>query len=283
MRARYVAAIIVFVLITLSPLAVKLATGELRFGGGAQVGSTGGVSSTTAAVSTSSGALLVGCGESHRGADYLIVCPAKAYVISPGSVVRVNVTVKFAHPQPCPHSSWRIEVSDLNNVKVVGETSTKLVNAYTAVKTYDVKVLGNGSLTVTYYYGVGCPYGTEEVVKVLFFVVKSLPESSAQPSTSEQQAQAATTVATQPSINVTGVLTEVSTSGKYVIVDNHKIYIKGAWTCGNEEVRWRDLLNSLSADVGQVISVNAVSENGELLAVKIVAGSTTCVRGGEGG
>ncbi len=279
MRTRYAVALILFVLITISPIVVKLATGELGFRAHSSGLET--ISSATATMTRSSlGTLLVGCGESHTGADYLIVCPAKAYVINPESIIHVNVTVRFAHPQPCPHSSWEIKVSSLNNVKIVGETHTKLINAYTAIKTYDVRILGNGSLTITYYYGSGCPYGTKEVVKVLFFLVRKLPEK---PST-EQQVLSITTSATptQSTHNLTGKLTEVNVVDKYIVVKNYRIYIKGLWTCASREIRWRDLLNDLNKNLGSIISVTVLNENGELTAIKIVSGNVTCVRGGEG-
>ncbi len=111
----------------------------------------------------------LGCGESQRGADRLVVCPAKIVTDRSGVVVKIVATVYFKHYQPCPYPRWKIVVENLNNVALVNESDVE-VSGRTATKAFFVKILGNGSMDVVFYYGHGCPYGTEERVRVEFIV-----------------------------------------------------------------------------------------------------------------
>ena len=99
--------------------------------------------------------------------DILYVSPAKVYVPRVNEIVSVNVIIKFKHPQPCK-GDWEILAENLNNVKIVKETSVRLLDSYTAEKQYKVKVLGDGSMDIVYKYN--CPHGTEERVTVHFYI-----------------------------------------------------------------------------------------------------------------
>ena len=100
--------------------------------------------------------------------DILYVTPAKVYVPRVNEIVSVNVIIKFKHPQPCK-GDWEILAENLNNVKIVKETSVRLLDSYTAEKQYRVKVLGNGSMDIVFRYN--CPYGIEERVTVYFYLI----------------------------------------------------------------------------------------------------------------
>ncbi len=174
MRSKLIAAFIVCLLLIVTPLIVKYLENSLS--SGLSIGSV--VTTSTKAPPTSKQVTYLGCGESHKGADYLIVCPSLIHFSKLGVKVRINITVKFRHPQPCPHSSWKIILENINKCKVVSESRTTLINSYTASKYYIIELLGNGSVDVVYKYGEGCPYGTEEVVRVHFYLIN--PPSNSQ-------------------------------------------------------------------------------------------------------
>jgi len=226
-------------------------------------------SEVTNSTVTSSGVIYYGSLESHQGADTLIVTPAKAYVASPGMDVYVNVTVKFFHAQPCPHPGWKITLENLRNVKVVYTGETKLVNSYTAEKTYKLEVLGNGSVDVVYYYGPGCPYGTEERVTVHFYV--GLPQNVTSEETS-QSTQSNTTVTENSSYFwINGTLSAVSATSGEIKVGNYTLSVKGRWTGpGNQTYTWKSLIQLLEKYKGSQIKVLAEkSSEGGILATKI--------------
>ncbi len=274
MERRLVIAFIICALLIITPFIVKLIEGQvIKY---VSIPSTSVVLPQGGAVVSSGGVSYMGCGESHSGADYLIVCPIKAYVSKVGAEVRINVTVKFKHAQPCPYSNWEILIEDVRGAEVVSESRTTLVNAYTATKYFIVKVLGNGSVDVVYKYGSGCPYGTEERVHVELYVVKSLPQLEVTQTTTSQ----ATSVTSEEVIK--GTLEEVSLSGKYVVVNHTKIFIKGSWTCNGVEMKWRYLLNELSElPKGSELSVKVVKEEGSLVAIEIAFDDKVCSKGGE--
>ncbi len=271
MEARLIVAFVLCALIIATPFIVKYIEGYLR-----KPLVTGGVSTSlqTSAALVSGGVTYLGCGESHSGADYLIVCPSKVYVSSSGSEVRINVTVKFKHAQPCPYSSWKILLENINGAELISGSRTTLVNAYTASKYYVIKVLSNGSVDVVYKYGEGCPYGTEERVHVEFYVVKSLPTAVLTRTTSSAPTE------TPSELVIKGALQEVNINDKYVVVNNTKVFIKGSWSCNGVEMKWRYLLDELSKlPKGTVVSIRATSEEGNLMAIEISFNNTVCSRG----
>ncbi|WP_148267267.1 hypothetical protein [Thermococcus cleftensis] len=218
------------------------------------------------------GVYYVGFATSHEGDDILYVVPGKAYVERAGTLVTVNVTVKFRHAQPCPYSDWKITVENPKNVEVVNETKTELKDAYTAFKQYTVKVLGNGSLDVVFHYGSGCPYGTEERVTVEFYV--GTPNDTAL----NQSTPSPEEVLNTTSINVTGPIKEVDLALRAVVVENYTIEIRGRWTGpNNESLTWRDMLALLKP--GERITILASEEDGSLKADVIVINGKTYRKG----
>jgi len=102
---------------------------------------------------------------SHQGADTLIVSPAKV-IASPGARIPITIEVLFRHTQPCPYSSWDVKIVASGGVKIVSDDGGKLVGPRTFVRHVVVEADSSGKLVVTYLYGAGCPYGTEEQVTV---------------------------------------------------------------------------------------------------------------------
>ncbi len=269
MRLRIGIALAICVLLISTPFIVK----EIE---NIEITSTVAPSEATNGNEISSGVIYYGSLESHQGADTLIVTPAKAYVSSPGMDVYVNVTVKFFHAQPCPHPGWKITLENLNDVKVVYTGETRLINSYTAEKTYKLEVLGNGSVDVVYYYGPGCPYGTEERVTVHFYI--GLPRNE----TSEENSQSATTgTATSNYFWINGTLSALSVTSGEIKVENYTISVKGRWTGpGNQTYTWKNLIQVLGKYKGNQVKVLVEkSSEGGFLATKIEVGGETYWRG----
>ncbi len=105
---------------------------------------------------------------SHLGADTLIVKPARV-VANPGAIVPITITVRFKHAQPCPYASWQIELKPSGGIEVVSKSGS-LVDRFDYVMNVKVRVNSSGQLQVVYLYGKGCPYGSKEVVTVVFEV-----------------------------------------------------------------------------------------------------------------
>lgn len=230
-------------------------------------------STTTFTASGGGEVRFAGCGESHEGADTLIVCPSEIFISKAGITVRVNITVKFKHAQPCPYSNWKISIGTPSNAEIVNESKTELVDPYTAVKYFYIRIQGNGTVTVVYEYGSGCPYGTEERVTVKYYVVENV--SSVTP---EQTAPL--TESTASAYKVFKGVPNVSLESKSLQVNGTPIEVRGSWICNGQELRWRDVLTELSQlpSLTKVV-VEAVYEDGVWKATKIEFNNTTCVRG----
>lgn len=262
MERRLVIAFIICAILTTLPFAVRLAENRLQ----SEVSLP--QQNTTL---VSNGVYYLGSAVSHEGSDLLCVVPAKAYVPEAYTEVTINVTVKFKHVQPCPYPDWKILTENPVNVEVVNESETKLVDAYTAVKQYTVKVLGNGALDVVFKYGSGCPYGTEERVTVYFYIGTPSEEEIANAS------------AQVPELNTTekvivGVIEEVNLGERYFVVNSTKIAIRGKWR-SNEgvEYNWKEMLALLK--VGKKVEVKATYEGGEWKAYEITINGKTFVKG----
>ncbi len=218
------------------------------------------------------GIYYLGSATSHQGDDMLFVVPGEAYVEKPGTLVTLNVTVRFKHAQPCPYSDWKITAENPENVEVVKETKTELKDAYTAFKQYTVKVLGNGSIDIVYHYGSGCPYGTEERVTIKFYI--GTPNETAL----NQSAPSPEEVLNTTSLNVTGTVKAVDLTLRAVIVENYTIGIRGRWTGPNSEsLTWRDMLALLKP--GEKVTILASEEDGSLKADVIVINGKTYRKG----
>jgi hypothetical protein len=263
MERKLVVAFILCAILTALPFAVNYANDRI---------STSSVPSTASSeVVSSNGVYYIGYASSHEGDDILYVVPAEAYVEKPGTLVTINVTVKFKHAQPCPYPNWKITIENPENVEVVNETKTVLKDPYTAFKQYTVKVLGNGSVDVVYHYGTGCPYGTEEKVTVKFYIGK--PSGSAL-----NQTSAPPEILNTTSINVTGEIKAVDTLARAVVVGNYTIEIRGRWTGpDNVTLNWREMLSLLQP--GKNVTILASEENGSLKADVIIINGKTYRKG----
>ena len=212
---------------------------------------------------------------SAGGSDVLYVTPAEIYVSKAGTVVTVNVTVKFRHAQPCMYPDWKISAEASGGVEIIGETKTTLKDPYTAFKQYTLNVTGNGTLRVVYTYGSGCPYGSSESVIVHVYLgipsyVQEGGNGTSSPSTATQSQE-------QNVTRITGTLEEISVGGHYVKVSGETVYVRGRWTAGNSSLTWRDVLESLRA--GEKVSVTATYEDGNLMATEIEVNGTIYRRG----
>ncbi|WP_457752919.1 hypothetical protein [Thermococcus sp.] len=221
---------------------------------------------------TVGGVIYVGYVTSHTGSDMLCVVPGEAYVPNAGKTVTLNVTVKFKHAQPCPYSDWRIVAENLRNVEIVKETKTELKDPYTAFKQYIVKVLGNGSIDIVFKYGTGCPYGTEERATVKFYI--GAPPENVNVNTSNPEELLSTNV-----LNITGIIKEINLNGKYVVVGNTTVYIKGRWHDEyGVEYQWRVMLGEV-LKVGESVKIVATEENGKLVASEIIVNGRKYTKG----
>ncbi|NJE07081.1 hypothetical protein E3E31_00740 [Thermococcus sp. M39] len=262
MERRIAIAFILCAIIIIMPFAVKIAENSIK-------SSTEIPSSNI--TTTFGGITYIGSAVSHEGSDLLCVIPAKVYVPEAGTEVTLNVTVKFKHAQPCPYSDWEILTENPVNVEVVSESETKLTDAYTAVKQYTVKVLGNGALDVVFKYGSSCPYGTEERVTVYFYI--GTPSE-------EEMVNASAQI---PELNITekiitGVIEDVNLEERYFVVNSTKIAVRGKWRSEEgAEYNWREMLALLK--VGEKVEVKATYEDGEWKAYEITINGKTFVKG----
>ncbi len=101
---------------------------------------------------------------SHKGADTLIVSPAKV-IAGPGAEIPITITIYFRHAQSCPHLTWKLELYPSEGIKVLSKSGS-LENNFDYVMHVVIKVESSGELKVLYLYGKGCPYGSEEKVTV---------------------------------------------------------------------------------------------------------------------
>ncbi len=129
MKARIAVAVVLCIVIVLLPVFTKILENYVTSTQGQYT------RSSTATFTASGGGEVrfAGCGESHEGADTLIVCPSEMFLSKAGITVRVNITVKFKHAQPCPYSNWKINVGTPSNAEIINESKTELVDPYTAV------------------------------------------------------------------------------------------------------------------------------------------------------
>ena len=168
----------------------------------------------------------------------------------------------------------RFLVENPKNVEILGETETKLVDPYTAVKQYKVKVLGNGTLDVVFKYGSNCPYGTEERVTVYFYVgtVSSMElNNTSSTSTPELTSNTSEKI-------ISGVVEEVNTAGRYFVVNGTHVAVRGKWTSSEGlSYNWREMLALIHT--GEEVTVKAVFEDGEWKAEEITINGKTFIKG----
>ncbi len=285
MRLGLVVSVVVAVLVASTPVLVSGVSGLVGSVGGvvsevsvstvSLVGGGGGVSS-----SVNASVVGRGCVVSSVGPDKLVVCPAEVYVSGVGAEVKLVATVYFSHV-PCKYGRWSLSASAVN-ASVVKEVGPEVSSdGSRATEVLYVRVLGNGSVTITFKYN--CPYGNAEVAKVRLYVVKELPKEVTEVATTS-----VTNVATQElsreeheRINETlsGEVISKSLSSQYIVLST-KVYVKGEWVCGNETMNWEELLKKVRE--GDEVKVVAEVKEFGLKAVRIELGNEVCYlsRGG---
>ena len=182
------------------------------------------VTATTLSPRTITGVqVLVPQVESQNGADRLVVSPGKA-VVPPNSVIDVVIHVYFRHSQPCPYSNWRVNYTVQGGLEVVSDDGGKLVNSKTYERILRVRVLSHGVITVTYYYGSGCPEGTMEQVKVELL-------TSAESITVAKTVTSISTMTTEEEtyINISGTVESKDITYRLLRISGKTIYVRGEW------------------------------------------------------
>ncbi len=270
MQRGIIVSLVLFIIFASMPVVVNVAEEQLN--GASQQGHVGSPttpSSSSMTVPRTAGVYYSGTATAG-GSDVLYVTPADVHVSEAGTIITVNVTVKFRHAQPCRYPDWRIDAKGSGGVSIVEETKTVLKDPYTAFKQYTANVTGNGTLTVTYHYGSGCPYGSEESAVVRIYLTHEVGQNGSTVVTSSSSS-------TQNGSVITGTLEEVSTTGHYLRVNGITVYVRGRWWMGDEYVTWRKVIESLKA--GEKVTVKATRENGELMATEIRVDNTAYRRG----
>ncbi len=208
---------------------------------------------------------------SQQGADRLVVEPGKA-VVPAGGTIDVKIYVYFKHSQPCPYSDWHVEYSVSGGIEVVSDDGGKLVDPKTYERTLTIKVVSPGTLTVTYYYGTGCPEGTMERVVAEFY---TSAEQAGNVSTTTTTSTTQTSSVEETYVNITGRVVAVNAEARYIVVDNKTIYFRGTWL----DVHTNKTLTDAEA-VGlikpgdTIIAVCKVTGSGRLMAEKIIVNGT---------
>jgi len=216
--------------------------------------------------------------ESHTGADRLVVSPGKALVL-PNHTIDVIIRVYFKHSQPCPYSNWFVNYTVQGDLEVVSDDGGKLINSKTYERILKVRVLGHGTITVTYYYGSGCPEGTKEQVKV------ELSTLTGNVATTESQSGSTSTTSTtmvsgEEYVKVSGVVESKDIAHRMLLVSGKEIYIRGEWKVqgANQVLGSTDLIEKIPIGA-HVDTTCKLSKAGRLQAVKItVNNSTTYIR-----
>ncbi len=215
---------------------------------------------------------------SQQGSDRLVVSPAKA-IVPPGETIEVKINVYFKHSQPCPYSDWHVEYSVSGGIEIVSDDGGKLVDSKTYERILKVKVNNDGVLTVTFYYGTGCPYGEKEVVQAVFTTSEeglatiSINTSTTTTTTSEDTEY----------FNITGKVLNKDTGTRTITVDNKVIYIRGEWL----ELETNTTLDS--TEVVEKIPLSAevtvsckLTESGKYMAERIIVNNKEVfIRSGE--
>ena len=203
---------------------------------------------------------------SQQGCDKLVVSPAKA-VVPPGETIEVKINVYFKHSQPCPYNDWRVEYSVSGGIEIVDDDGGKLIDSKTYQRILEVKVNSDGVLTVTFYYGTGCPYGEKEEVQAFF--------TTSEEGFTNISINTSTTTTTAPEeteyFNITGKVTNKDTGFRTITVDNKVIYIRGEWLelNTNTTLEATELVEKIPVGA-EVIVVCKRTESGKNMAMKII-------------
>ncbi len=209
---------------------------------------------------------------SQQGADRLVVEPGKA-VVPAGETINVKIYVYFKHTQPCPYSDWHVEYSVSGGIEVVSDDGGKLVDPKTYERILVIKVNSPGTLTVTYYYGTGCPEGTMERVVAEFYTSSKQVDNTTAITITHTTTQASTEEETYTSI--TGEVVAVNTEARYIVVENKSIYVRGTWldTHTNKTLTDAGVVGLIKLG-DTIIAICKVTGSGRLMAEKIIVNGT---------
>ncbi|NPA98850.1 MAG: hypothetical protein GXO43_05675 [Crenarchaeota archaeon] len=208
---------------------------------------------------------------SQQGADRLVVEPGKA-IVPAGETIDVKIYVYFKHTQPCPYSDWHVEYSVSGGIEVVSDDGGKLVDPKTYERTLVIKVNSPGTLTVTYYYGSGCPEGTMERVVAEFYTSEEQAGNSTLTSTTTPTQ---TTSEEETYTNITGKVVSINTEARYIVVGNKSVYVRGTWLdiTSNKTLTDSEVVNLIKPG-DTVVVVCKVTGSGRLMAEKIIVNGT---------
>ncbi len=231
------------------------------------------IQTTTITTSQPSGVqILVPQLVSQQGADRLVVEPGKA-VVPAGETINVKIYVYFKHSQPCPYSDWHVEYSVSGGIEVVSDDGGKLVDPKTYERTLTIKVNSPGTLTVTYYYGTGCPEGTMERVVAEFYTTVEQTANITTTTATSSTAQVSTGEETYT--NITGKVAAVNTEARYIVVENKSIYVRGTWldVHANKTLTDAEVIGLIKPG-DTIIAVCKVTASDRLMAEKIIVNGT---------
>ena len=187
----------------------------------------------TSLAETLQGIIILKDSVTSSGSDTLIVTPGAVWVLA-GGEFKLTIKVLLRHTQPCPYNDWRIEYSINGDLQIVNETPGELVDPKTYVKELTIRVNGNGTITITFYYGSECPYGDKEEVTVEVY-------TGNQPQQTTIVSQPINTTTTSPEseeyVNITGIISNIDYGSGVIYVDNTPVYVRGEWVvAGNENI-----------------------------------------------
>ncbi len=226
---------------------------------------------TTTVGSSAKVKILVPEVESHVGADKLVVIPGKA-IVDPNSTVDVIIYVYFKHSQPCAHPNWHIDYKVRGGLEIVGDDGGKLIDPKTYKRVLKVRVLSSGNITVTYYYGSGCPEGTIEQVKVeLLTSTKNISGTS-----TITNATSTTSKEVGGYIRISGIVKQKDALHRALYISNKIIYIRGRWLLqGTGEILDSSEVLERIPVGAHIIVICKLSKTGRLQATKIIINNKT--------
>lgn len=204
---------------------------------------------------------------SQTGSDRLVVSPGKA-IVPPNNTIDIAIHVYFKHSQPCPYSNWHVNYTVKGDLEVISDDGGRLVNSKTYERILKVKVLGYGTITVTYYYGTGCPEGTMEQVKVELF---TSTENITVTNTTSPTTTTETSTEEAEYINISGTVELVDMVHELIQVSGKVIYVRGEWIDQEtgQVLKSVDVIKKIPTGTHVTVTCK-LTGSGKLQAIKIV-------------
>jgi len=155
----------------------------------------------------------------------------------------------------------------------VSDDGGKLVDPKTYERILIIKVNSPGILTVTYYYGTGCPEGTMERVVAEFCTSAEQADNTSTTIIIPITTQASTEEETYT--NITGKAVAVNTESRYIVVGNKPVYVRGTWLDVHNNKTLTDAeVVGLIKPGDTIIAVCKVVGSGRLMAEKTIVSGT---------